>query len=250
MKAIIIGRSQDADIVVNDRYVSRIHCQLTIYDNDKISIKDLGSKTGTFVNGKKIFNEYFLRGNDLIKIGLTDFPWQKYAYLQNEPKVERKPEVQEFAKVNNMHANNEISLQNNQYVVFLIAAIAGFVAFFLPWLATASGFDIFQEGLRLHEEKSYILLLYPVSFLVAALAYLRVINNMNPGLLKIIELIPFGLLTFSILRGLSAIGWELPPLDMLLEGFVKIAGVGLIITIASSIILIFSPLINPRGNNF
>ena len=88
MKTLIIGRSQDADLVVNDQFVSRRHMQMTVYDDGKVSIKDLGSKTGTFVNGKKIFGKYFLRGNDQVKIGKTIIPWKKYINLKQESNIQ------------------------------------------------------------------------------------------------------------------------------------------------------------------
>jgi len=78
MKQILIGRSPDNDIVINDKYVSRRHCTLNIYDDGRVSIQDLGSKTGTYVNGKKISTEYFLQPRDQVKIGQTLLPWPTY----------------------------------------------------------------------------------------------------------------------------------------------------------------------------
>ena len=48
----IVGRSPDADIVINDTRVSRTHSKITV-DGEKVSIEDLGSTNGTFVNGDK-----------------------------------------------------------------------------------------------------------------------------------------------------------------------------------------------------
>ncbi len=78
MKVLLIGRGQNNDIVVTDPYVSRQHAQLVIHDDGRVSIVDLNSKTGTFVNGAPIQGEYFLAENDTIKIGNTVLPWKEY----------------------------------------------------------------------------------------------------------------------------------------------------------------------------
>jgi len=50
---IRIGRTPDNDIVLNDPSVSRSHCELKI-DGSKITVIDLNSSNGTYVNGIKI----------------------------------------------------------------------------------------------------------------------------------------------------------------------------------------------------
>jgi len=51
--AIFIGRSFHNDIQTRDRFVSRTHLKI-FKKGDKFFIKDLGSRNGTYVNGKKI----------------------------------------------------------------------------------------------------------------------------------------------------------------------------------------------------
>lgn len=78
MKVITIGRSSENNIVVNDPKVSRIHMQLVQNDNGDCSVVDLDSVNGTFVNGKKIDGEVYLQFDDVICVGDTILPWQKY----------------------------------------------------------------------------------------------------------------------------------------------------------------------------
>lgn len=49
---LIIGRTSDADLTVNDEKVSRRHAQLTLARDD-VSIRDLSSTNGTYVNGER-----------------------------------------------------------------------------------------------------------------------------------------------------------------------------------------------------
>ena len=50
---VSLGRSSDNDIQLTDKYTSRNHLILW-GENNKFFVKDLGSKTGTYVNGRQI----------------------------------------------------------------------------------------------------------------------------------------------------------------------------------------------------
>ena len=79
MKVVTIGRSKEHnDIVVNDDKVSRNHLQMIMDDNGNISVVDLNSTNGTFVNGQRITGEVPLKDTDELKIGYTILPWQSY----------------------------------------------------------------------------------------------------------------------------------------------------------------------------
>jgi len=67
MKKIKIGRSNNNDIKIDDDSISREHV-LIIKENSKISIEDLNSANGTFVNNKKITKTY-INLNDEVKLG-------------------------------------------------------------------------------------------------------------------------------------------------------------------------------------
>jgi DNA-binding CsgD family transcriptional regulator len=49
----IIGRSLDCDFVVKHQTISRRHAEITVRD-DRMTIRDLGSHNGTFVDSKRI----------------------------------------------------------------------------------------------------------------------------------------------------------------------------------------------------
>jgi pSer/pThr/pTyr-binding forkhead associated (FHA) protein len=65
----IIGRSDRADIWLNDRWVSRKHCQLDLQEG-AIRVRDLGSTHGTFVNDKPVVEANLSQG-DTLRIGLS-----------------------------------------------------------------------------------------------------------------------------------------------------------------------------------
>lgn len=66
-----LGRGPEADVQVEDRWVSREHCEINCVD-DVLLVRDLGSKHGTFVNGRSVL-EAELRPGDLLNIGITRF---------------------------------------------------------------------------------------------------------------------------------------------------------------------------------
>lgn len=64
----IIGRDQTADITISDPEVSRKHARVT-NQGGQITIEDLGSTNGTFVNNQRISAPYLLRPGELVYLG-------------------------------------------------------------------------------------------------------------------------------------------------------------------------------------
>src|SRR5262252_5813683 len=68
-REIIIGRSSDLDMVLVEDMVSRKHAKIST-QTGQITIQDLGSTNGTFVNGEKI-KKVRLKEGDRILIGTS-----------------------------------------------------------------------------------------------------------------------------------------------------------------------------------
>lgn len=66
---IVIGRSSELDMVLVEDMVSRRHAKITI-DDDHITVEDLGSTNGTFVNGEKI-SQALLSEGDRVLVGTS-----------------------------------------------------------------------------------------------------------------------------------------------------------------------------------
>jgi hypothetical protein len=66
---LVIGRASDLDLVLVEDMVSRKHAKLTL-QNGGISIADLGSTNGTFVNGEKV-KKAQLKLGDRVLIGTS-----------------------------------------------------------------------------------------------------------------------------------------------------------------------------------
>ena len=75
----MIGRSDFADIIVDDDYVSKIHAVLLLY-SEALVLLDLNSANGTTVNSVMI-KKTILRDDDVISLG------------NHRLKVENAPEI-------------------------------------------------------------------------------------------------------------------------------------------------------------
>ena len=64
----LIGRSQECHLCAGSSSISRRHCMIA-RDDTKVSIKDLGSRNGTLVNGEKITETVELSSGDELGIG-------------------------------------------------------------------------------------------------------------------------------------------------------------------------------------
>jgi pSer/pThr/pTyr-binding forkhead associated (FHA) protein len=67
----VIGRRHTCDLCIPLESVSRRHCQLSC-DNGVFKIRDLDSRNGTYINGKRV-KEAAIKAGDSIKIGPLRF---------------------------------------------------------------------------------------------------------------------------------------------------------------------------------
>lgn len=70
----VVGRQQECDLCVPLMVVSRKHCEIN-EDGGVLRVRDLGSRNGTLVNGKKIA-EAVLNSGDTLQVGPVSFAVQ------------------------------------------------------------------------------------------------------------------------------------------------------------------------------
>lgn len=69
---VTIGRSSDADVVVDDPYTSEFHFRIVVHNGAAV-LTDLGSTNGTYVNGRRLNVPINLAKGDSVQIGNTIF---------------------------------------------------------------------------------------------------------------------------------------------------------------------------------
>ena len=67
----VFGRAANVSLQLDDRWVSRRHCQIETVDG-QLKVRDLNSTHGTLLNDRPI-DEATLRAGDRLTVGLTSF---------------------------------------------------------------------------------------------------------------------------------------------------------------------------------
>lgn len=68
--ARVLGRSEEADVLLDDPYASEFHMRLVAHENGLV-LHDLGSTNGTYVNGRRVTAPTTLRRGDSVQVGKT-----------------------------------------------------------------------------------------------------------------------------------------------------------------------------------
>lgn len=68
--SVVLGKSPDADVPIDDPYASEFHLRIT-RRRGKLSASDLGSANGTYLNGRRLRNPVDLARGDALQVGRT-----------------------------------------------------------------------------------------------------------------------------------------------------------------------------------
>ncbi len=74
--AIVAGRGTDVGIVLEDSEASRKHASFSA-EGTSVTVEDLGSTNGTYLNGRQLTNSERLKSSDVIRIGDTEYRYQE-----------------------------------------------------------------------------------------------------------------------------------------------------------------------------
>lgn len=67
-----VGRTANADFILDAALVSRLHCRLTADKSDQLVVEDLASTNGVLVNGERVERQ-LLKPGDRLTIGRVHF---------------------------------------------------------------------------------------------------------------------------------------------------------------------------------
>ena len=74
-KELVIGRSSQSGTHLTDPFMSRFHCRI-FFNEGTFNLEDLGSTSGTRVNGRRI-HYVALNDGDEIRMGTTDLIFER-----------------------------------------------------------------------------------------------------------------------------------------------------------------------------
>ena len=69
-EGVVIGRSDNADVVIDDPYASDLHLRFGLQEGAMV-VHDLGSTNGTYVNGRRVTSPVGLNRGDAVQVGKT-----------------------------------------------------------------------------------------------------------------------------------------------------------------------------------
>lgn len=84
-----VGRSEECHLRPRSDLISRHHCVLLV-DETAVTLRDFGSKNGSFINGQRVSGEQDLRHGDKLKIGPLEFEIS----ILEESAAKKRPKVQ------------------------------------------------------------------------------------------------------------------------------------------------------------
>ena len=112
----LIGRDMMADIPINDTRASRRHVRVQYVNFDKtgeepkVTIEDLGSTNGTFLNGNRLSGKQLLKDRDKILIGATLFGYS----VRNQNEVQADQRLLELATLDALTGLNNRGMFNRE----------------------------------------------------------------------------------------------------------------------------------------
>lgn len=68
----VIGRSSECHLRPKSDAISRRHCVIAV-ENGNVTVRDFGSKNGTYVNGRRVEGHIVLKSGDKLKVGPLAF---------------------------------------------------------------------------------------------------------------------------------------------------------------------------------
>lgn len=85
----VIGRGKDCTLRAGSEAISRNHCELLVTELG-VTVRDMGSRNGTYVNDEKIEGVHQLSHGDTLRIGPLEFRYE----AEGELKQSKQPKVQ------------------------------------------------------------------------------------------------------------------------------------------------------------
>src|SRR5690242_17954024 len=79
-----LGRNPTNDFRVADASISSFHCEVNLNPDNSLSVRDLASTNGTFIDGNQV-SEGRLRPGQTLRLGTVEFALEKVTVAEPEP---------------------------------------------------------------------------------------------------------------------------------------------------------------------
>ncbi|NEP44234.1 MAG: adenylate/guanylate cyclase domain-containing protein, partial [Okeania sp. SIO2H7] len=102
-----LGRSKENTFVISDRWISRNHAMLQQMDRGEYYLIDLGSRNGSFVNGRRVSIPVILKDGDRLQFGQTEL---EFHCPPNKKNIQQSPEQDSQDFTATLHLRRLISV--------------------------------------------------------------------------------------------------------------------------------------------
>ena len=103
-----VGRGEENDVILGDRWISRNHAMLQSMDNGEVYLIDLGSRNGSFINGRRVSVPVTLRNGDHLTFGQTELDF--YAPPRQSILPVTDEDCRDFTATATLHVRSLISV--------------------------------------------------------------------------------------------------------------------------------------------
>jgi sigma-B regulation protein RsbU (phosphoserine phosphatase) len=90
--ALVVGRSSKADLVLSDRFLSRLHARF-FREGETWYVEDLGSRNTTLLNGRPVASPMHLASGDLVKLSETVISVEGFEAAREKPRSSEPDEI-------------------------------------------------------------------------------------------------------------------------------------------------------------
>lgn len=77
VKTAVAGRAADCDIRLDDEHVSQHHAAFCLHADGTVTVEDLGTLNGVFVNGLQVYAPTAIGPGSVVRLGRTELPWRQ-----------------------------------------------------------------------------------------------------------------------------------------------------------------------------
>ena len=105
-----IGRNEDNNFVLSDRWISRNHAMLQCNETGEFYLIDLGSRNGSFVNGRRVTIPVTLHDRDRLTFGETELSFYCPTNKEEEEPNPEDPDSQDFTATAALYVRRLISV--------------------------------------------------------------------------------------------------------------------------------------------
>ncbi len=102
-----VGRAEDNNLVLTEPWISRNHAMLQQTESGEFYLIDLGSRNGTFINGRRVNVPVLLNSGDRLTFGQTEAIFHS---PEQDAKTPKEPSTEEINATVTLHIRRLISV--------------------------------------------------------------------------------------------------------------------------------------------